>query len=328
MLVDMKNSGNQHSALRNPLTSILGSKGHVIVLRELVKSTHPLSHSELLERTDLSRQGVYDITKRLVETGVVTYTGSGRQQLVELRRKYPLYRNLVNLFNMETQRYEELVETLRSIVQSLEKQPESAWIFGQTARGEDEYGDPVQVALLGKLKTVDSSTAEFREKLIEDRVESNFDVTIDIRGVTVADLETKPSLTEDGMIHLWGVDPVKYLNSEIDEHDSVKSHKDLDERSLEESKIWTELLKSNPEIIPRTISSIDNKIDETSTGEKLELLEWKNLLENSSFQRLKKFMESDSERAFRLRQSLPFWQVLTENEKNKFEQLKEERKES
>ena len=324
----MKNSGNQQSFLMHPLTSILGSKGHVIVLRELIRSTHPLSHSELLERTDLSRQGVYDITKRLVETGVATYTGSGRQQLVELREKYPLYKELVNLFSMETQRYEDLVDTLRSIVRNLEKQPESVWIFGRTVRGEDEYGDPVQIAVLGKLKTVDSLTGEFREKLIQDKVESNFDVTIDIRGVTVADLETRPSLTEEGMIHLWGIDPKEYLNPQRDESDSVKSHKDHDERSLEESKIWTELLKSNPEIIPKTLSLLDKQIDKTSTGEKLELLEWKNLLENSSFQRLKKFIESDSERAVRLRQSIPFWQVLTENEKNKFVQLKQESKES
>ena len=300
----------------------------MIVLRELIRSNHPISHSELLERTDLSKQGVYDITKRLVETGVVTYTGSGRQQLVELRKKYPLYRDLVNLFNMETQRYKELADALRSIVRNLKEKPESAWIFGRTARGEDEYGDPVQIALLGKLKIVDSLTNEFREKLIQDRVESIFDVTIDIRGVTVADLETKPSLTEEGMIHLWGIDPKDYLNPQSDESASMKSHRDLDERSLAESKIWTKLLKSNPEIIPRTISLLDKQIDKTSTGEKLELLEWKNLLENSSFQRLKKFMESDSERAVRLRQSLPFWHVLTENEKGKFEQLKKELKQS
>jgi predicted nucleotidyltransferase len=64
---------------------------------------------------------------------------------------------------METQRYKELVDALRSIVRNLKEKPESAWIFGRTARGEDEYGDPVQIALLGKLKTVDSLTGEFRK---------------------------------------------------------------------------------------------------------------------------------------------------------------------
>lgn len=322
----MKNSGNHLSALRYPITAILGSKGHVIVLRELFKSNHSLSHSELLERTDLSRQGVYDITKRLVETGVVTYTGSGRQQLVIVREDYPLYMELVNLFNMENQRYEDLVETLRTELRTLENQPESAWIFGRTARGEDEYGDPVQIALLGKLKTIDSLTSQFREKLIQKKVETTFDLTIDIRGVIVADLITRPSLTKEATIHLWGIDPIDYLNPQKNESTSVISHKDLDKKALAESKIWTELLKSNPEIIPRTIFLLNKQIENSSTGEQMELEEWKNLLENSSYQRLKKFMESDSERAVRLRQSLPFWKILTENEQEKFKKLKAEYK--
>jgi len=313
----MKKSRNQHSALKYPLTTILGSKGDVIVLRVLIRSNHPVSHSELLERTDLSRQGVYDITKRLVETGVVTYTGSGKQQLVMAREDYPLYMELEKLFNRENQRYKDLVETLRSELRNLENQPESAWIFGKAARGEDEYGDPVQIALLGKLNTIDPLTNKFREKLIRKKVESNFDVTIDIRGTTIADLETRPSLTNEGVIHLWGIDPQDYLNPQKGSSNSVKSHKDLDERSQSESKFWSELLKSNPEIIPRAISFLNKQIENTSTGEKMELLEWKNLLENSSYQRLKKFMESDSERADRLRQSLPFWNVLNENEREK-----------
>lgn len=320
----MKNSRNQHSALRHPLTNILGSKGHIIVLRVLIRSNRPVSHSELLERTNLSRQGVYDITKRLVETGIVAYTGSGRQQLVIAREEHPLFEELVNLFNREIQNYEDLVETLRSELRNLESQPESAWIFGKSAQGEDEYGDPIQIALLGKLRTIDSLTNQFRENLVRNRVESAFDVTIDIRGVTLADLETRSSLTKEGIIHLWGIDPKEYMRPQKNASNSVESHKNLDERSQAESKIWTELLKSNPEIIPRTISLLNKQIENTSTGERLELMEWKNLLENSSYQRLKKFMESDSERAVRLRQSLPFWKVLTENELEKFNQLKAE----
>lgn len=319
----MNNSGNQHSALRYPLTAILGSKGHVVVLRELFRSKQAVSHTVLLERTGLSRQGVYDITKRLAETGITAYTGSGRQQLVELRKKYPLFRELENLFYSETRRFEDLLESLRSIIREMELQPDSAWIFGRTARGEDEYGDPVQIALLGKLKSIDDLTHAFREKLMYKKIEQTFDVTIDITGVTLADLETKPSLTEEGTVHVWGIYPNDYLNPSKNVHAVAESHKDFDTRSHSDSRIWTELLKSNPEIIPRTITLLNKKIADTSSGEKLEYQEWKHLLESSSYQRLKKFMESDSEKAVRLRQSLPFWQVLTESEKNKFKKIKE-----
>lgn len=46
------------------------------------------------------------------------------------------------------------------------------------------------------------------------------------------------------------------------------------------------------------------------------------LVKSMSFQRLKKFLESDSERATRLRQSLPFWEILNEQERHEFEKLK------
>ena len=320
----MKSSENQHSALKFPITTILGSKGHISVLRELFRSEHPVSHSELLDRTDLSRQGVYDITKRLVETGVISYIGSGRQQLVIARKEHPLYEKLVNLFNEETRRYETLIKSLQTAITKLEIQPDSAWIFSGVARWTDEYGDPVQIALLGKLNTIDSITSNFRKSLLQNRVESTFDVTIDISGITMADLETKPHLTKDGIIHLWGIHPDVYLNPNKSAPTSIKSHHHFDKKSLLGSQVWSALLKSNPEIIPRTISMLEKQIDTISSGEKMELEEWKNILENSSYQRLKKLIESDSQRSTRLRQSLPFWEVLTDNERKKFNQIKAE----
>ncbi|TVQ10947.1 MAG: ArsR family transcriptional regulator [Balneolaceae bacterium] len=317
----MKGASQQISSLRYPLNTILGSKGHILIIRELLETGQPMNHSELIDRTNLSRQGVYDVVERLVENGLVTYSGSGRRQLVEVRKNHPLHEVLIQLFKSEKGRFESLTETLRTEINALEHKPESAWIFGKAAQGVDEYGDPLQIALLGKLKSIDSVTNRFRERLIRNKLEPAFDVTIDLRGITVADLEARPSLTKQGMIHLWGVDPVIFLNHQNDQSPAVTSHKDHDEKTLKESKAWTELLKTHPEIIPRTVTWLNRQIEATGSGEKMEWLEWKNLLENCSYQRLKKFMESDSERSVRLRQSLPFWMVLAENERTKFEQL-------
>lgn len=314
----MKNNRKQDSAVKYPLSAILGSRGHLVVLRELFRSGNPVSHSELLERTDLSRQGVYDVTKRLTETGVAAYSGSGRQQLIGLRRDFPLYDSLNQLFSSELKVYENFLETLKQIIGGLGKKPESVWIFGDAALGYDEYGDPIQLAVLGKLKEIDDITREFREKIMVEKVEHSFDVTIDVRGVTIADLEARPFLTEGAVIRLWGLDPDNYLNPQTNGFAAVHGHQDFDERSLAESEVWSELLKSNPEIIPRTIKYLESRIREISNGEKSELLEWKHLLRNCSPQRLKKFLTSDSERATRLRQSLPFWPVLTEHEQKKF----------
>jgi hypothetical protein len=82
------------------------------------------------------------------------------------------------------------------------------------------------------------------------------------------------------------------------------------------------LIKKYPGIIQRTINYLNNKVHEMNSGEKKELLEWRNILESMSYQRLKKFLESDTERSARLRQSLPFWQVLNKHERAKLEELK------
>ncbi len=44
-----------------------------------------------------------------------------------------------------------------------------------------------------------------------------------------------------------------------------------------------------------------------------------------SYYRLKKFMESDSERSVRLRQSLPFWEVLNDVERKELISMKKEK---
>jgi hypothetical protein len=293
-----------------------------MVIRELIHAGEPLSHSELIERTSLSRQGVYDIIGRMAENGTIAYTGTGQRQLIELRNDHPLYEELVRLYQAESKQFDSLVSALHSEISTLDPQPDSAWIFGKAARGVDEYGDPLQVALLGKPKTIDRITRTFREQLIRRNIEPVYDVTIDPRGFTLADLESRPSLIEQGTILLWGADPASLLDLQSDQASRISSHKELDETARIESKLWAELLKRYPEIIPRTVNWLNRQLEHSGTGQKMEWMEWKNILEKSSYQRLRKFLESESERSVRLRQSLPFWMVLTDHEREKFNQMK------
>lgn len=320
----MKNSSSQTSALKTPLNEILGTRGHIEVLRQLVAADSPMTHSELLERTGLSRQGVYDVVGRLAETGLVTYVGSGRRQQVTLRREYPLTDILGQLFAAERDRYQALLEVLHETFMKLETRFNSVWIFGKIAQGVDEYGDPVQIALLGEVRSVDNQTEKVRQALYEDDVEARYDVTIELRGVTVADLEFRKELIEGGIILLWGIDPRELLASPENGAVRGKNHQELDAQSLKTAKIWTSLLQKYPEIIPRTVEYLKRRIPQVRGGESKELAEWKHVLESMSFQRLKKFLESDAERAVRLRQSLPFWQVLTDRERAEFRAIQSE----
>lgn len=303
------------------MSTLLGSRGHISVLRELLNAGSPLSHAALLERTDLSRQGVYDVVNRLTETGAVAFIGSGRQQLITLRGDYPFYAHLKELFTAELGRFENLIRELSEIIESQSIKPDSAWIFGPAAAGTDTYGEAVQVALLGSLSAIEELTREFRAKLSDSNLEIMFDVTIESRGITKADLLTKPYLTDAAIIHLWGVYPLTEKTSSDSSRALRSNHKEIDQKQLTDAKAWSELLASYPEIIPRTISYLDREIPKRTTGEKLELSEWKHILEITPMQRLKKLLASDSQRANRLRQSLPFWPVLTEHERSKFMSL-------
>jgi len=137
----------------------------------------------------------------------------------------------------------------------------------------------------------------------------------------LADVESRPIIDTHKIILLWGMDPLHYLAVSKDERKDKKFHQDFEKQSLIDSKAWAELLKTHPEIIQRTIQTLEDRIPEIDSGEKNELQEWKHILESTSFQRLRKFLESDSERSTRLRQSLPFWPVLNDSERAKLEKI-------
>ena len=320
----MRPVSDHNSALKNPLNEILGYQANVRLLRCLIESHGPLSYSGLAERTGLSLPGIHKVVPRMIETGIIQYTGSGKRQQIVIRKQHPLVGAIKELFETEKRNYDSLIKSLKDAIGALELKPKSAWIFGKVAQRSDDYGDPVRIALLGDVKSIDDITEEFRDRIYETDIEKHYDVTIEISGVTLADVESRPIINTNKMILLWGMDLQHYLVGSKDERDGKRFHQDLDKQSLIDSKAWTELLKTHPEIIQRTIQTLEDRIPDINSGEKKEFQEWKHILESMSFQRLKKFLESDSERSTRLRQSLPFWPVLNDNERAKLEKIKSE----
>lgn len=320
----MKSENNTYSSLQTPLTEILGRKGHILVLREILFVREPVSHSRLIKHTGLSKQGVYDTVSRLVESGLLTYKGSGRRQRIEIRTDFPLYNRIRQLFEAEKERFERFQSDLKELADKLDHQPASVWIFGPAAEGRDQYGDPVQLALAGPLKKIDSMTEQFRSLILERQIEQKVDVTLDIRGVTVADLETKPYLTEGNPIIIYGVAPSTLLESYSGRSTPKSTHEDVDTSAKERAEIWVELLDHHPSIIGRAMEDLESRISDLPGGEQKELSEWLHILKSMSIQRLKKFLVSDSERSVRLRQSMPFWPVLNDSERKEWRRLANE----
>ena len=305
----------RNSVLKTPLTEIFGSKSHVQLIRVMIFVNEPVTPKKLIKRTGLSKQGVYNGIDRLYKLGVINYVGSGKQ--IELRKEHPLYDCIAQLFSSEQDYFDQILKNLKGEINELKVKPISAWIFGSVASGQDEYGDPLKIALLGNVKTVDEMVSEFRERIYQSGFEKQFDVTIEIKGGTIAEEDL---VMKEDKILLWGTDPAYFKpNNEKGLHN--KSHQEFDKESLQNADVWLDFLKNHPEVIERTKMYLKDKIQAEKSGIKKELQEWHRLLESMSFQRLKKFMQSDSDRSTRLRQSLPFWPVLTEAERKEFKSM-------
>lgn len=314
----MRPTSTPDSYLRNPLDQILGYPGNIQLLRTLIDTGRGMSTTDISERTGLSVPGVHKIISRLLETGVVQREGSGRTSKVFIRKDYPLTPILNELFQTEKNNSTNLFKKLKQCVDELEVKPKSVWIYGKVAKGTDDYGDPLQIAIYGHAKNIDELTETYKDRLIKGHVESDFDVTIEVRGATSADVDLIRGLDK---IMIWGFDPSQMYSNHSESKEGAMSHQELDARSLNDAGLWMEFLKKHPEVIERAKTYLQEKIQSEQSGVRRELQEWHRLLESMSFQRLKKFMESDSERSTRMRQSLPFWPVLTDAERKEFKSM-------
>ena len=247
--------------------------------------------------------------------------GGGRTSKVFIREVRPLTHILTELFQTEKNNSKNLFKKLKKCVDELNVKPKSVWICGKVAKGTDDYGDPLQVAVYGHAKNIDELTENYKDRFIKDHVERDFDVTIEVRGVTSADVDL---IKEPDKIMIWGFDPSRMYAEQDESKKGSISHQELDPRSLNDAGLWIKFLKKHPEVIERTKKYLKEKTQSEQSGVRKELQEWYRLLENMSFQRLKKFIKSDSERSTRLRQSLPFWPVLTVAERIEFKSMAEE----
>lgn len=153
------------SFLRHPLSTILSTPGSVRVLRELLQADGPLSVSALATRTALSAQGVRNTLVLLRLGGIVEQLGEGRSRLYRADAGHPLYVPLGSLFHAEAERYETIMDAVRTAVGSLVPAPLGAWIYGNVARGEDAPDEDLEVALVAPDEDVETPVDRLREIL-------------------------------------------------------------------------------------------------------------------------------------------------------------------
>jgi len=74
-------------------------------------------------------------------------------------------------------------------------------------------------------------------------------------------------------------------------------------------------IEKDTSLIRRAKDNIDRLLKEDQGAAAGDIMEWHNILDTYSIQRLARFFTSSSERANRLRQSSPFFAILNDDER-------------
>ncbi|HEX9691312.1 MAG TPA: hypothetical protein VGA22_04360 [Gemmatimonadales bacterium] len=295
--------------LRTPWDTILGTKSHVRILRVLEQTRESMAVREVARRAGEHLRAAQLAVERLVEVGVVKRVGTGLQQQVRLNEENPLTPALAQLFEAERTRFDRLLSRLRSLAKKHAKAATAVWL--REGVGEDSAG--IEVGLLASSGQIDTLTDAFREAVT--RVTSDEDVSIDVRGWTKPDLEAMEAraFSESGnLVMLQGTLPDRLKG--VGTGTGRRSHAAVDETLRDRAKRVAEALQRRPELVRRARDEVTNRLVTASPPEAKTLREWLQLLDGMSVPRLQHWLVGRSERATRLRQSMPlvFLQAASE----------------
>lgn len=318
----MRPPTQRQGALSAPFNAIFGTESNVRVLRILSMLDHPLSATEVARRTALQVSGVRRTLHELVETGLVEFVGIGARQHVQLRADHPLTDAVHALFRAEADRVRAVYDGITTAVQRAHPSPHAVWVEGAVATNTDQFNDPLTLGVLANAPDIGHVVEHLQETLAV--VEREQDVTIDIHGWTVPDLQ---AMSEDDTVRLnaarplFGPPPETFLSGRAAQawrkRRNVIVHGDLDARARALAIAIGHKLAQDPSLISRTKVRLAALIEKAAPYEQRELREWLRILDTTSLPRLRRLLADPGERGTRLRQSLPFLDVLTSEERDR-----------
>ncbi len=289
------------SSVRHPLDYALGSAAQVKLLRVLLMHrTAPLSVSESARLAGLTAAGARRALDRLREAGFVRRMGGGHSSTYQVREDAVGMPALAQAFEEEQARYDRALAMLKDAVSIPEVT--AAWIEALPGG----LSDPVHVSAVAAVRAVSWIQDELRARLVS--FEHEFDLIVEVAAYTRADA---PVPRADAIM-LWGVVP----GSEMAGRPPAKSHSAAMRRELVMSSEIADIVRRDPTLVERARRHVVRLLTEEQGMARSDILEWRQLLESYSPDRVADLLESESSRAERLRQSSPFFAVLTSSERD------------
>lgn len=284
-----------HTGIPRTLDSVLGSEARVRVVRFLASEAgRPSSVSEIARDTGLTKQGVSGALQQLVAGGVVIRSGSGRSNVFEFRSDSPFLTPLRTLFGVESTLQADLVADLRRALTEIPS-IRAAWV----RCWPHVMQEPIEIEVLTDPALLAEVRTETRAVLLP--IEAHHDRVIEVIAYTSTDL---PDLDWTGVTMLSGVPRSGVARSRTNEVHG-------DERARRTMRAIALILAEDPSLRKRACRHLERLLQEDQGAASHDLLEWRQILEAYSDQRLSDFLTSGSARAVRLHQSMPFLAVLT-----------------
>ena len=313
----MRPPKQRQNPLLRPLNEILGTPANVRLIRALTLSTVPLGSGELARRAQLGRTSIYPALEELERHGVVEFVGAGSQGQVQIRDRHPLSRQLRQLFRAEARRFEAFIAALRDLFDQLRIRPLSAWADDRDDNGETAA--TLRLYFIARPEDVEELTDILNSRLA--KTEQAYDIHIAVTGLTRSELATRADVPKEVLsdaILIAGVPPAALLEAppQSQRSPALRSHDEHDARSRRLALAIATKLRRDPGLVGLAADRIKRRLSKASPGEKRELAEWTRLLSTMSAARLRRFLLEDSERAIRLRQTLPTLNLLSPKERD------------
>jgi hypothetical protein len=246
---------------------------------------------------------------RLAELGLIEIIGSGKNLAVRLRERHPLARSLRSLFRDELQVLELITSATREIFLRRHLPLQAVWIENPSMRSPGT----IDIGVLGTPGEIEhiARSIELDLREIEPALAAHFVV----HAYTDADLhlltrEQIQRLERVTLLHGW----IPHLWREYG-GGPIRTHHDLNVRARQIASALAKRLTSDPSILEGAREWIEEQLKKPHLHEHRDLQEWKSILTELSVRQIQSFLTEDSERAERLRQSMPFVEILTEAER-------------
>lgn len=313
----MRPPKERQDRILKPLNEILGSEAKVRLLRVLALQNASLAAGELAKRAMLGRTSIYPALRQLERSGVIEFIGTGGSKLLQMRESHPLSKTLRELFQAEARRFDALTVDMRGLLSSIPQIPISAWMDDRSHNVKSP--DTIDLYLVAQPEGLISLMDYLNDHLAD--IERKYDIHIEVHGITRSELEslqTTLSVNLDNVVLLCGVPPAALLprTRTAAPGSAFVSHNEHDALSRRFAVAIATKIRRDPGLIAIAEDRVKSRAREVDPRERRELMEWSRILSTMSPSRLARFLLEDTERAVRLRQTLPAMSLLTPAERD------------